>query len=581
MPPRATIQAILNVAGQRKARSQVRSFGQSVNKIWSSTIKPIAGLALGAGGIYGLQNAAKKTIDFDVALTRLAIQGHKTAQSQARVRESIIATATKTGVAKDQILLAGKSIIDTTGDFDFMAKSLENLAILSQTTGSDMGALGKVQGALGNQFKMSAEDANEFMRILVEQGEQGAWTLEEMATTAQKVFGAAYTAGVRTKDELKEFTAYMQVFRTGFATAEEAATAYKGTISRLAMQSKKLEGKGIKVFDEDTGKMRASAAIMVDIFDKLGSRADILTEIFGTENLPAVTAMAGAYEEATKQGKDLNAELEKFLKVEGSAEKAQKDLARILDTSGGKLMTFQQKLDKIFDDEFMGNVDDLSKALPGFTKVLKFVAENKEAILAFWAAQKGAGMLGGLGTAGAGLDVADEFDDLGEKAGKGPGKRKKGIGGLGKYIMSFAAGYFGGQLLASKILDPGQERWMLERGLKARAIYGDEALTGPAREAVESYESAQRYKKKLAAGEMPTEAESAAAQKWSGYQMEADPEFIAKVLERVLDKQRDILRDAMIEGSAKGISKAKIKVDMPTPLEGGGGTTGTPVHEGG
>ena len=413
--PVANLKAKLSIDG-KKAQSQIKSLSGRVNAAFSK-IKPLAGMLIGGAGAYALTSAIKKTIDFDLALTRLAIQGGKTAAEQKKVRDRIMDVATSTGMAKDGIIAAGKSIIDSTGDFEFMSDTLENLASLAQTTGSDMGLLGKIAGSLKNQFNMDADAANRFMRILVEQGEIGSWTLEEMATTAPKVFAALQMAGVKTEEQIKDATAYMQIFRVGFSTAEEAASAYRGTVARLAMEQDKFEAMGVE-FDKD-GKARATAEVLVDILDKMnasGYEGPSMVKLFGTENIALVTAMQKTYEEAKAEGKDLTEVMKKYTDVTGDAGDQAKKLDRVMSGTAGQLMTFQQKLDKIIDDAFIENVNDLADLLPEFTALLKFIVDNKEAIAIAWGIGKVATVPGGVG--GAALAGGAAIPGAAGKAGK-------------------------------------------------------------------------------------------------------------------------------------------------------------------
>lgn len=554
MPPRAKIAVDLGIYG-KNAIAQVKTLSGKINAVIGK-ITPIAGMVLGAGGAFAIGNAIKKTIDFDMALTRLAIQGHKTASEQAKVRDAIMDVSVATGMSKEQILDASKAVIDSTGDFDFMVGTLESLASLSQTTGSEMGGLGKITGALGNVFKMSAEEANQMMRILVEQGEIGAYTLEEMGTTANKVFAAAYQAGVRTQDELKNFMAYMQVFRTGFSSAEEAATAYKGIVGRLGMESKKLEGMGIRVFDQDTGQMRDTAAIMMDLFEKVGTKAENLNElmpIFGQETFGAVTAMAGAYDEAAKNGNNLSDELKKFTGAAGSAEAQAAKLARMQATTAGKMDKLKTTFDEIMVTTLgtTENMEALGSAAEGAALALTKTVTGIQAV-AEWLAEQ-ADKLGMVKHGGRAEDTAKMTPEeiAARQAMHGAlAKTGEGAAPLTEQEKQFVDQYEGGDLQKKFMAaDPEEMSKTLMKIAAAAAVVGALPLAA-------------------AAGG----AAAIAPKVQASMQQKAASEFAKEV--RI---NRDDIA-ALGKAVEKGASNAKPVITAPTPLDHPGGTQGTPVH---
>jgi len=567
MPPQATIGVRLRVLG-RQALKQVKTLGGRINQALGK-IRPIASMIGGVGGVYLLQNLTRKTIQFDMALSRMSIQAHKSKGEQAALRAEMMNVAEETGIAKEEIAAAGQSIIDATGDFDFMRKVLKDVAVMSQVTGSDMAGMGNVVSDLKNLFGLSAEEATAMMRVFTEQGEQGKWTLVEMARTMPKVLAGAKVAKAEGAEGLRHVGAEMQVWRRGFATAEEAATSYKATVARLANESKKLEGRGVKVFeDDDPTKMRKMSDILTDIFENVGQDAEQLVKIFGTENIAGVSAMQAAYEDGGRSAEALNKELEKFKKVTGESARMEKDLARIQGTTGGKLMTFQQKLDKIFDDAFMENVDDLAGYLPELTKVLKFVADNKTAILAFWAAQKlggvggvsGAGgaaaMAAGGAAAGGGGAVYDPSsgrwkDPKTGKFVKGPGGAGGGIvegvglglgasevsKGHGKATSAFASEIAAQEQAMGRSMSMGEKIGLLFKGLSLKPGTG-------------------------APWESPTE------------QAKEQIDLSLKAVQAI----EEAVRNGAKDGSRAGIKGAKIFI--PNPMKFAGGTQGKPVHGG-
>ena len=554
MPPTAKVGVLLGIeGGGRKFLAQTKAMGAKVQKGFAK-IRPLAGMLGGIGGVMLLQNLTKKTMDFDLALTRLAVQGHKSANAQSQMRAEIMRVSKETGLAKEQIVDAGKSIIDSTGDFDFMTGTLENLSSLSRTTGSDMGALGRVAGALANQFNMDAEAANKFMRILVEQGEQGSWTLEEMATTAPKVFAALQMAGVNTEKEIKDATAYMQVFRVGFATAEEAATAYKGTVARLAMEQSRFEAMGVE-FDKD-GKARATAEILVDVLEKAnetGYEGPSLVKLFGTENIALVTAMQKTYKEAKAEGLDLTEVMGKYMDVTGDASEQAKKLARVQESTAGKFDTLKTTLDDVVVTTLLTeeNMESLGIAAGGATEALVGTIENIQILAELFA--KAADSLGLITKGGTAEEAAKMTPE--ERAARQAmhGTFMKGEGAaLTAQEQEFKKQYTGGGMKA-KFLGADPEKMSANLLKTAGVLAATGFIPGAA----------------LAAGA------AVVAPKVQGWMQGEEAEKFAQTIQ-IPDSDIDRIAAAVEKGSKAGTSKAKITA--PTPLTPAGGTEGTTVH---
>jgi len=542
--PTANLKAKLSIDG-KKAQSQIKTLSGRVNKAFSK-IKPLAGMLIGGAAGYAFVNATKKVMDFDMSLTRLAIQGHKTAAEQKKVREEIMGVSTATGMAKEEIVAAAKSIIDSTGDFEFMASQLENLASLSRTTGSDMGLLGRIAGSLKNQFNLSGDAAAEMMRVLVEQGELGSWTLEEMASTAPKVFAALQMAGVKTEKEIKDATAYMQVFRVGFATAEEAATAYKGTVARLAMEQSKFEAMGVK-FDKD-GKARSTAEVLVDILDKMNAadyEGPSLVKLFGTENIALVTAMQKTYEEAKEEGKDLTEVMTKYTDVTGDAGTQAKKLARVNKGAAGQVDKFKATIDDfvvstLASDENMQafglTLEGLTTGIIETTKGIQWVAEQV-------------------------AKAADKFGFIDKGDTAQANVNRSAVENKARSIVE--------QAKAAPIgaATPEQQQFL---DWYEKKTYGDrlshKSAKGKQRELQNSLKWAdlEQVKKDYGMtlsrpGQQQDKSESVTA-----------PPQEVRFADGEIDKLAKEVKD--------GVSKAKPVVEMPTPLNSAGGTTGAPAH---
>jgi hypothetical protein len=275
-----------------------------------------------------------------------------------------------------------------------------------------------------------------------------------------------------------------------------------------------------------------------------------------------VQAMATSFLDARKEGKDLKDVLAKFNDVTGDSARFQKDMGRYLDTTGGKLEVFKAKLMDIFDETMMDNINDLAGYLPEFTNLLKFIADNKVAILAFWASQKlGGGALGGAGLGGgaagaAGVAGAGAAVTAG-KAGGGLPARVPRAAPTAPTAPAAGIGEGVGIGIISSELGKGiqEQNKTLAQALAAREkTLGREMSMG------------EKIKYML----QGLEPHLGTGPQWKAPEQKVREQIeLSQATLKLLEKA---VRD--------GASKAKPQVFIPSPLKDSGGTTPTPLHGG-
>ncbi len=557
MPPTSKVWVELALRG-RKALAQAKTLGAKINKSFSK-IRPIAGALGAAGGVALLTSLTKKTVDFDLALTRLSIQAGKSKEEQEALRESIMRVAEATGAAKNEMAVAAQAIVDDTADFEFAGAVMEDLAILSKVTGAELGTLGNIAAKLKLQVGGTNEEISMMLRVLTEQGEIGNFTLQEMAETLPMVLAAAVAANKTTVQGIRMVGAEMQIWERGFDSANKAANAYRATTARLAQQAGELEGMGIRVFG-DTGEMRDISAILVDLFEKVGTKAEdvlpVATKIFGVENLAGVSAFLKLYKDMQAEGKSVEEELKRFASVSGTAASWQDKLSRVLETTGGKLEMFMARLDKIFDEAFMDNIDEFAKLLPHLTALIKFLVDNKEAIIAVW----GLGKVGALAPVGApmppGVPMPGGKQPIGggppkpiPRGGKPPVPTKtppSAASGAAAVFQGVGVGLAGAQV-SQQLLDGMDEESRVRNQLEA--VLNRQLSVW------------EQIRLQTATIQTPLFGET-----------EVTREEIVKIFgEQVATKM-----DEMI--TAIKDQKLNVKVEVPSPLDPATGTPGTPTH---
>ncbi len=259
---RATAELTADDRGlQRGLARAERRFG-AFRKMTSRGFGALAGASSKlAGGLLGgatlggtalIASEAAKTVEFEEALTRLAINSKGAVGSLEVLRSKIFDVSNNTGVAREEVLAAASTFTALTGDGKAAADSMELFAKVSKGTGSSMDDIATSAAAMAQNMKIAPQDMEKAFSILIAGGKAGAIELKDVAglmaslsAANQRFAGSSGTGG------LASMSAALQIARQGFGSAAEAATGLEALMGAIVQNSGKLKDAGIKVFNRD------------------------------------------------------------------------------------------------------------------------------------------------------------------------------------------------------------------------------------------------------------------------------------------------------------------------------------------
>ncbi|WP_421864325.1 phage tail tape measure protein [Marinobacter adhaerens] len=385
-------------------------------------------LITGAAGIGTLRALTQMEERF----TRLGIQANKSEEEMEGLRRKIFETARAPDIRVDpsQITSAIESIVEKTGDLEFAQENIRNIGLAISATG----AAGQNIGEIMAEFqKMDIKDSGEILRVLDtlnQQGKQGAFTLQNLASLGPRVVTAYTAMGREGAGAIQEMGAALQVIRMGTGSSEQAATAFEALLRTLqnADKVKSLQKGGIQVFDPkelEKGRqvLRPINELMVEIIQAVDGQTTRLSSVFDAEAMRAFNATAGEF---MRTG-SVNS-LEKFMDVQGDGSATMNDSARAADTMAGAMRNLTSAWTNFADDNLTGAVQSAADALNSLDP------ETVDRWLKI-----GGIALGGLGVAVGGRFLGKLGSDVFSAGRKVLGRGRGGVGGALGGLASGAA----------------------------------------------------------------------------------------------------------------------------------------------
>ncbi|AVI04957.1 tail tape measure protein [Alteromonadaceae phage B23] len=342
---------------------RVRRSAQMVGRGLDAMGNRYTALITGAAGIGTLRSLTRMEERF----TRLGIQANKSEEEMEGLRRKIFETARAPDIRVDpsQITSAIESIVEKTGDLEFAQENIRNIGLAISATG----AAGQNIGEIMAEFqKMDIKDSAEILRVLDtlnQQGKQGAFTLQNLASLGPRVVTAYTAMGREGAGAIKEMGAALQVIRMGTGSSEMAATAFEALLRTLqnADKVKALQKGGIQVFDPkelEKGRqvLRPINELMVEIIQAVDGRTTRLSSVFDAEAMRAFNAAAGEFQRTGS----INS-LEKFMDVHGDGSATMNDSARAADTMAGAMRNLTSAWTNFADENMTGAVQSAADAL--------------------------------------------------------------------------------------------------------------------------------------------------------------------------------------------------------------------------
>ncbi|EGR0465747.1 hypothetical protein FG064_01915 [Vibrio cholerae] len=421
-------------------RRSVDKMGEGIDNLgnqWTA-------LASGAAGA----GSAVVVMGLEERYERLGIQAGKTKEEMTQLRAEMFATSQQSDIRVDQgeMLSAVEKIVEKTGDLKFAQENMANIGRVMQATGAAGEDIGAMFADMSEKFNLkNSEEVLAALDTLVIQGDQGAFTMKNLAAEGASA-SAAYAAMGRTGAQaVKEMGALLQMSMMGSGSSAEAASAMESVLADITSNYEDIEKLGIEVFDEEAlargeKKFRSIPAILKEVMEATNGDITEYSKLFGDEAIRLVKKLATEKDRA---------KLDSLLNVDGDGSSVIEKSARMAQTANAAMIKLKNTWLSFADNKLAEPIADLADAINSLEpetleKALTGATALAGTLGAVWAGKKAYGMGKSVvdfvrGSKGEGGDMpnlptgdvmkvyvtnmpADGFGGLG---GEGDGKRRR------------------------------------------------------------------------------------------------------------------------------------------------------------
>lgn len=232
-----------------RAKTRVRRFSLAARAMLGKALT-FAGIGGGAAGILGLGIAAKDAFAFERELTRLEIASRGALGSFAHVRQSILGISKDTGVAKEEVLNAGRAFVSLTGRGGDAIDMMKVFSRVSVASGASMDDIAASAAAMVQNLNIPKDQVEHAFDVLISGGKSGAVELRDLAGLMAELTPLAQQfAGGQGVKGLADMAAALQMVRQGAGTAPQAATQLQGLMVAVQKNATRFKKYGVEVFD--------------------------------------------------------------------------------------------------------------------------------------------------------------------------------------------------------------------------------------------------------------------------------------------------------------------------------------------
>ncbi|EPH6583065.1 phage tail tape measure protein [Vibrio cholerae] len=369
-------------------RRSVDKMGEGIDNLgnqWTA-------LASGAAGA----GSAVVVMGLEERYERLGIQAGKTKEEMTQLRAEMFATSQQSDIRVDQgeMLSAVEKIVEKTGDLKFAQENMANIGRVMQATGAAGDDVGTMFADMAEKFGLkNADEVLKAIDTLVVQGDQGAFTFQNLAAEGAAV-SAAYAAMGRTGPKaVREMGALLQIARMGSGSAAEAASAMESVLADITSNYEDIEKLGIQVFDEEAlargeKKFRDIPSILKEIMQATNGDITEYSQLFGDEAMRLMKVLA----DAKNIGK-----LDDLLSVNGDGAAVLEKSARMAQTANAAMIKLKNTWLSFADKKLAEPIADLADAINSLEpetleKALTGATALAGTLGAVWAGKKAYGM---------------------------------------------------------------------------------------------------------------------------------------------------------------------------------------------
>lgn len=360
-------------AALRSAKTMMSGFGKDIEGGLIDT-KPLGALGK-IGGIFS--NAAihsiafrgidmmieqgKEAFDFQEKLTRFGIAARVAGPQLVEVGAAIRQVSKETGIGANEVLRGARAYVDLAGAGAYTVGKMSLIARAAQASGSDINDMATVVYALQHSLSIPNNELENTIGGLINLSKDGAVHFNQMA---QELIGLApvYAQfGIKGREGAIQLASQLEVVRTGFGSASEAATGLLRLYRSIPQHAKLFEGAGVQIFQK-------------------GSRTDMLTfgEILNNiknsrleKDRPALIKAFGRGE-AERSYQLLDKLLNEYQALEEAGKRngvVQEDLATYTESASGRMSVAVQGVRNAFAEALTPDrVDQIVSGMEGISR---------------------------------------------------------------------------------------------------------------------------------------------------------------------------------------------------------------------
>lgn len=273
-----------------------------------------------------LAGAARELADVETRYLRLGQQARISKEETSRLKEEIRGVAKRgdVHVNDEELLSAIEQIIEKTGDLKFARENILNIGRAISASGARGSDIGSIVAEFQKLGVVVDKDVQNALDTFIRQGDEGAFTLQKLATQGERVFGAFSSIAKQGPESIRALGALLQVAKQGTGSAEEAATSFTSLISDILTKQKDLLRLGVQIFDpeklkEGKEELRDLPALLAEIIVKANGRMSIINKLFGEQSAKIMRVLLGEYNQKGKLES-----LQKFNSIQGDGVELQK-----------------------------------------------------------------------------------------------------------------------------------------------------------------------------------------------------------------------------------------------------------------
>jgi len=396
-----------NVRAEKRAIRQIERAQKASNRRRSRLFKAglggAAAIGLGIGAVGLVQG--RKILDFKKDVALFSTQVNISREAQDGLAESLTNTAIRLGVSRGSILDVFEQIGEKSGNFELAAQNIDQIGEIlvgTTTTADDLGAAlaGMEQAFKGKGIKNS--ELFDFLEILEAQADKGAIGIGNIASEAEKLFGAFKTAGFGNKKQFTEFGALLQIAGGGGGKAE-AATFVTQFLDQLRKRSDIIQkATGVKVTKKG-GILRDLGELIPELLQATGGDLGKISKLIPSVRGAKPLQLLGAAFQETKKSGAADPFAQYIALGQGAGGSRRRKAERVSETSAVKFQRLGALGTKLSEKSFEPVIDDLAKSIEKLLENPAALKQLEDTFRAFGDLLIIAAKVGGAGVRGAGF----------------------------------------------------------------------------------------------------------------------------------------------------------------------------------